>query len=55
MISSWNNRSTHFLAALFLSGLASTAAQQHFGMPRSPLQYAVKLPEPLYPPRADNN
>jgi hypothetical protein len=30
-------------------------AQQHFGMPRSPLQYAVKLPEPLYPPRADNN
>ena len=30
-------------------------AQQHFGMPRSPLQYAMKLPEPLYPPRADNN
>jgi hypothetical protein len=30
-------------------------AQQHFGMPRSPLQYAVKLPEPLYPPRPDNN
>jgi hypothetical protein len=30
-------------------------AQQHFGMPRSPLHYAVGLPEPLYPPRADNN
>jgi polysaccharide export outer membrane protein len=28
MISSWNNHSIHFLAALFLSGLASTAAQQ---------------------------
>jgi polysaccharide export outer membrane protein len=28
MISSWNNRSIHFLAALFLSGLVSTAAQQ---------------------------
>jgi hypothetical protein len=30
-------------------------AQQHFGMPPSTLNYAVKLPEPLYPPRADNN
>ena len=30
-------------------------AQQHFGMPRSPLHYATGLPEPLYPPRADNN
>jgi len=30
-------------------------AQQHFGMPPSTLKYAVRLPEPLYPPRADNN
>ena len=30
-------------------------AQQHFGMPRSALKYALGLPEPLYPPRADNN
>ena len=30
-------------------------AQQHFGMPPSTLKYSVKLPEPLYPPRADNN
>jgi hypothetical protein len=30
-------------------------AQQHFGMPPSALHYAGKLPEPLYPPRADNN
>ena len=29
-------------------------AQHHFGMPPSVLHYAVKLPEPLYPPRADN-
>ncbi|GAC1416958.1 MAG: zinc dependent phospholipase C family protein [Gemmatimonadaceae bacterium] len=30
-------------------------AQQHFGLPRSTLKYAVRLPEPLYPPRTDNN
>jgi hypothetical protein len=30
-------------------------AQQHFGMPPSALHYAVKLPEPLYPPRPDNS
>jgi hypothetical protein len=30
-------------------------AQQHFGLPRSALRYAIGLPEPLYPPRADNN
>jgi hypothetical protein len=30
-------------------------AQHHFGMPPSVLYYAVRLPEPLYPPRADNN
>src|SRR5438874_6695828 len=30
-------------------------AQQHFGMPRSVLRFAAGLPEPLYPPRADNN
>ncbi|HMI49568.1 MAG TPA: hypothetical protein VK481_12895, partial [Gemmatimonadaceae bacterium] len=30
-------------------------AQQHFGLPRSPLRYAIGLPEPLYPPRPDNN
>ena len=30
-------------------------AQQHFGLPRSALRYAIKLPEPLYPPRVDNN
>lgn len=30
-------------------------AQHHFGLPRSALRYAVGLPEPLYPPRADNN
>ncbi|HMI44937.1 MAG TPA: zinc dependent phospholipase C family protein [Gemmatimonadaceae bacterium] len=30
-------------------------AQQHFGMPPSALHYAVGLPEPLYPPRVDNN
>ena len=30
-------------------------AQQHFGMPPTRLQFASKLPEPLYPPRADNN
>lgn len=30
-------------------------AQQHFGMPPSALRYAVKLPEPLYPPRDDNS
>jgi hypothetical protein len=29
-------------------------AQHHFGMPPSALHYAVKLPEPLYPPRPDN-
>jgi hypothetical protein len=28
-------------------------AQHHFGMPPSALHYAVKLPEPLYPPRPD--
>ena len=30
-------------------------AQQHFGMPSSSLRYALELPEPLYPPRVDNN
>ena len=30
-------------------------AQHHFGMPPSTLRYAVGLPEPLYPPRVDNN
>src|SRR5438045_173588 len=30
-------------------------AQHHFGMPRSVLHYAIGLPEPLYPPREDNN
>jgi hypothetical protein len=30
-------------------------AQQHFGLPRSMLHYAVELPEPLYPPRADSS
>jgi hypothetical protein len=30
-------------------------AQQHFGMPPSKLKYAVKLAEPLYPPRDDNS
>ena len=30
-------------------------AQHHFGMPPSTLHYAVGLPEPLYPPRVDNN
>ena len=30
-------------------------AQHHFGMPPSALSYALKLPEPLYPPRADNS
>jgi Zinc dependent phospholipase C len=30
-------------------------AQNHFGMPPSKLDYAVKLPEPLYPPRADSS
>jgi hypothetical protein len=30
-------------------------AQHHFGMPPSVLHYAVRLPEPLYPPRTDNN
>ena len=30
-------------------------AQQHFGMPRSPLHFSTGLPEPLYPPREDNN
>ena len=30
-------------------------AQQHFGMPRSALKFASLLPEPLYPPRADNS
>jgi hypothetical protein len=30
-------------------------AQHHFGMPSSVLRYAVKLPEPLYPPRDDNS
>lgn len=30
-------------------------AQHHFGMPPSTLHYAVKLPEPLYPPRPDNS
>ena len=30
-------------------------AQQHFGMPRSALKFASSLPEPLYPPRADNS
>src|SRR5256714_5900570 len=28
-------------------------AQHHFGLPRSALHYSVKLPEPLYPPRAE--
>ncbi|MFL5598705.1 MAG: hypothetical protein ACJ77S_14720, partial [Gemmatimonadaceae bacterium] len=30
-------------------------ALHHFGLPRSVLHYSVKLPEPLYPARADNN
>ncbi|MFL5487378.1 MAG: zinc dependent phospholipase C family protein [Gemmatimonadaceae bacterium] len=30
-------------------------AQHHFGLPRSALHYSVKLAEPLYPARADNN
>lgn len=30
-------------------------AQHHFGMLPSVLRYAVKLPEPLYPPRDDNS
>jgi hypothetical protein len=30
-------------------------AEHHFGMPPSVLRYAVGLPEPLYPPRADNS
>jgi hypothetical protein len=30
-------------------------AQHHFGMPASALHYAVRLPEPLYPPRPDNS
>src|SRR5256714_1945514 len=30
-------------------------AEQHFGMPRSELKFASALPEPLYPPRADNS
>ena len=30
-------------------------AQQHFGMPPTVLHYAGRLPEPLYPPRADNS
>jgi hypothetical protein len=30
-------------------------AQQHFGLPRSTLHYAVELPEPLYPPRTDSS
>src|SRR5438270_9067729 len=30
-------------------------AQHHFGMPRSVLQLATGLPEPLYPPREDSN
>jgi hypothetical protein len=30
-------------------------AQHHFGMPPSVLHYALRLPEPLYPPRVDNN
>jgi hypothetical protein len=30
-------------------------AQQHFGMPPTPLKFAAALPEPLYPPRADNS
>ena len=30
-------------------------AQQHFGMPPSVLRFAATLPEPLYPPRADNS
>jgi hypothetical protein len=30
-------------------------AQQHFGMPPTALKFAVGLPEPLYPPRVDNN
>lgn len=30
-------------------------AQHHFGLPPSGLHYAVKLPEPLYPPRPDNS
>jgi hypothetical protein len=30
-------------------------AQQHFGLPHSKLKYAVRLPEPLYPPRADRD
>jgi len=30
-------------------------AQQHFGLPRSRLHYAVELPEPLYPPRAESS
>jgi hypothetical protein len=30
-------------------------AQHHFGLPRSVLRYSVRLPEPLYPARADSN
>jgi hypothetical protein len=30
-------------------------AQHHFGMPPTKLQYAVKLPEPLYPARAESS
>jgi hypothetical protein len=30
-------------------------AQQHFGMPRTALSYAVKLAEPLYPARAESS
>jgi hypothetical protein len=30
-------------------------ADHHFGMPPSVLHYALELPEPLYPPRADSS
>jgi uncharacterized protein (DUF924 family) len=30
-------------------------AQRHFGMPPTKLHYAVQLPEPLYPARAESN
>jgi hypothetical protein len=30
-------------------------AEHHFGMPPTKLVYAGKLPEPLYPARAENN
>src|SRR6267143_214282 len=30
-------------------------AQQHFGMPPTKLEFAVRLPEPLYPPRLESS